>query len=136
MPRDQPLSLSSQAAARTTHPPLIRIGMRRLNRSPILQAQRVSMEVVRWKRKFRPTGRKFFLSCRQPPWNNDRPLAPPPLSRSQPRQAALWKRKSLFRRSTRDRILLPLWKRTLPQIPPLLMIFPCYHGRGPWNKRG
>jgi hypothetical protein len=61
---DQPLYLSFQATTQSTHLPLIRIGMRRLNRSPFLQEQRVSMEVVWWKRK-------FCLSCLQPPGNND-----------------------------------------------------------------
>jgi hypothetical protein len=38
--------------------------MKRLNRSPFFQAQRVSMEAARWKKKFFPNGRKFisFLS--------------------------------------------------------------------------
>jgi hypothetical protein len=86
--------------------------MKRLNQSPVLQAQRVSMEASSVEEEILPTGRKFFLSCRQLPWSNDRPLAPPPLSRSQPRQAALWKRKSASRGTLGTK-------------------FDCHYGRGP-----
>jgi hypothetical protein len=67
--------------ARTTHIFLVRIGMKRLNQSPVLQAQMLSMEASRWKKKFLPTGMRFFLSFHHPPWINDRPLAPLALSR-------------------------------------------------------
>jgi hypothetical protein len=71
--------------ARTTHLFLVRIGMKRLNRSLVLQAEMISMEASWWKKKFLPTGMKFFLSFHHPPWINDLPLAPLALSRIQSR---------------------------------------------------
>jgi len=64
--RDMPLELSYQA--RTIRALLVRIGLNRLNQSLVLPD-------ARWKKKFYPIGRNFFLSCRQPPTRL--PPAPP-----------------------------------------------------------
>jgi hypothetical protein len=117
--RDLPIELLYQEM--TIRVLLVRIGLNKLNQSLILPAQRASMADARWKKKFRPIGRNFCLSCRQLPWSTNLPPAPPFLFRSQLRHAALWKKKSHLQRITRDKIQLPPRTRTLSRIPPLQM---------------
>jgi hypothetical protein len=111
--QDMPLEISFQAG--TIQVPLGKIGLHRLNMSLVLPTLRVSMVDARWKKKFRPIGRNFYLSYRQPPWRTSPPPAPPVPFRSQLRWVALWKKKPYLWRTTRGKILPPPWTKTLSQ---------------------